>query len=77
MSTDTPEPNSLTFTEFEIGSLTFDLDQLAALLAQQPMDRLMVLIDKIDYETADWRFFEALDAWMKRKLFTEDDTEHY
>ena len=74
-----PEPsesNSLTFTDF-ITSLTFDMEQLAALLAQQPMDRLIALVDKIDYETGDWRFFEALAVWMKNKLSSEDDTEHY
>jgi hypothetical protein len=71
MSTDDSEPNSLTFTEFWIDSLTFDLDTLAALLAQQPMERLIALVDKIDYETADWHFFNALDTWMKNKLSQE------
>lgn len=63
----------MTLTDVEVVSLTFDLDKLACELSQQPIQTLIMLIERIDYHTADWHFFESLDRWMKAKLASEVD----
>lgn len=65
------EPTGMTFTNVEVISFTIDLNTLAATLARQPRATLISLIEKIDAETGDWSFFDALDAWIKLKLSEE------
>ena len=65
------ESLSLTLKDEGVVSLKFDLDWLAAELAHQDTQTLITLIDKIDTESADWRFMEALEEWAHRKKSEE------
>lgn len=73
MSSKHPEPTSMTLSEVEVVSLTIDVEVLASELSRQPIETLIALIARIDYHTADWHFFDALETWMKYKLSQEMD----